>query len=67
MDLKKLVIEAVTGLIKEMYEESGDNIVVHSMGGPVTLYLLNNVTTQDWKDKYINTFILLAGAWAILL
>ena len=57
----------MTGLIEEMYEESSQQkvtIVVHSMGGPVTLYLLNNVTTQEWKDKYINTFIPLAGAWA---
>ena len=57
----------MTGLIEEMYEESSQQkvtIVVHSMGGPVTLYLLNNVTTQEWKDKYINTFIPLSGAWS---
>ena len=54
-------------LIEEMYEENDQQkvtVVVHSMGGPVTLNLLNNVTTQEWKDKYINTFIPLAGAWS---
>ena len=39
-------------------------IVVHSMGGPVSLYFLTRVVNQEWKDKYINSYIALAGAWS---
>ena len=39
-------------------------IVVHSMGGPVTLYFLTSVVSQEWKDQYINAFIPLSGAWS---
>ena len=54
-------------LVEEMYKDSDGTpvtLVVHSMGGPVTLYFLTNVVTQEWKDKYINAFIPLSGAWA---
>ncbi len=50
-----------------MYKDNSNHkvsIVVHSMGGPVTLYFLNNIVSPDWKDKYINTFIPLSGAWS---
>ena len=39
-------------------------LVVHSMGGPMSLYFLNEVVTQDWKDKYIKVYIPLSGAFA---
>ena len=53
-------------LIEDMYKTDNEkvSIVVHSMGGPVTLYFLNKVVTQDWKDKYINAYIPLSGAWS---
>ena len=57
----------VRQLIEEMYAESHNTkvtLVVHSMGGPVTLYFLNNVVDQAWKDKYIHAFVPLAGAWS---
>ena len=39
-------------------------IVVHSMGGIVSLYFLNEVVTQEWKDQYINAWVTLSGAWS---
>ena len=40
-------------------------LVVHSMGGPVSLYFLTSgIVTQEWKDTYINSYITLAGAWS---
>ena len=39
-------------------------LVVHSMGGPMSLYFLNEVVTQEWKDKYIKVYIPLSGAFA---
>ena len=39
-------------------------LVVHSLGGPVSLYFLTNTVSQEWKDKYIHSYITLAGAWS---
>ena len=50
-----------------MYETNGNRkvtIVVHSMGGPVSLYFLTRVVSQEWKDTYIHSYIALAGAWS---
>ena len=50
-----------------MYKDGGNKkvtLVAHSMGGPVTLYFLNNVVDQGWKDKYIHAFVPLSGAWS---
>ena len=50
-----------------MHNSSGGEkvtIVVHSMGGIVSLYFLNEVVTQEWKDQYINAWVTLSGAWA---
>lgn len=57
----------VKALIQQMYKDGGNKkvtLVAHSMGGPVTLYFLNNVVTQAWKDTYINAFVALSGAWS---
>ncbi|KAL5505571.1 hypothetical protein EMCRGX_G007026, partial [Ephydatia muelleri] len=57
----------VKALIEQMYKDGGNKkvtLVAHSMGGPVTLYFLNNVVTQAWKDTYVNAFVTLAGAWS---
>ena len=56
-------------LIETMYTENGNTkvtIVVHSMGGPVSLYFFTSISeiTQEWKDKYIHSYIPLSGAWA---
>ena len=58
---------SVKKLIEKMYKDSGNTrvtLVVHSMGGPVGLYFLNNIVDQDWKDAYIHAFVPLAGAWS---
>ena len=37
-------------------------LIAHSMGAPMTLILLQN-QNQEWKDKYIESFICLGGPW----
>ena len=44
-------------------EEEKVTIVAHSMGGPIALYFLNQVT-QEWKDQHINAFVPLSGGWS---
>ena len=47
-----------------MYNDSNNErvtIVVHSMGGLVSLYFLNDVVSQEWKDKYIHAYIPIAA------
>ena len=54
-------------LIEQMYTSNGGRkvtLVSHSMGGPVTLFFLNNVVTQQWKNTYIYAFVSIAGAWS---
>ena len=50
-----------------MYETNDNRkvtIVIHSMGGPVSLYFLTRVVSQEWKDTHIHSYIALAGAWS---
>ena len=51
-----------------MYRENNNTnvtIVVHSMGGPVSLYFLTSgIVTQEWKNTYIANYITLSGAWS---
>lgn len=56
----------VKELIEIMYEVNGEKVTIvgHSMGGPMTLYFLNNIVSQSWKDEHINAFIPLSGAWS---
>ena len=58
---------SVQSLVEAMYTAGGNakvTIVAHSLGGPVSLFFLNNVVTQQWKNTYINAFIPIAGAWS---
>ncbi|XP_023217052.1 group XV phospholipase A2-like isoform X1 [Centruroides sculpturatus] len=58
-------LENLENLIVETYKMNGRQkvyIICHSMGCPVSLYLLNQ-QSQAWKDKYVSGVISLAGAW----
>ncbi|XP_014282231.1 lysosomal phospholipase A and acyltransferase [Halyomorpha halys] len=60
-----IFFENLTNLIESTYIENGNSSVVliaHSMGGPLSLILLNN-KTQSWKDKYIRALVTLSGAY----
>lgn len=53
-------------LVEDTYEMGGQQritLLVHSMGGPMSLVFLQKQSTT-WKDKYISRVISLAGAWA---
>lgn len=53
-------------LVEDTYELCGQQritLLVHSMGGPMSLVFLQR-QTKVWKDKYIARVIALAGAWA---
>lgn len=55
----------LTILIESTYAKNGNTPVVliaHSMGGPLSLILLNN-KPQSWKDKYIRALVTLSGAY----
>lgn len=58
-------IKSLQALVEETYYTNYNTKVVligHSMGNPMTLYLLNNMT-KAWKNKFIQSFISLAGVW----
>ncbi|KAF6215000.1 hypothetical protein GE061_009748 [Apolygus lucorum] len=53
-------------LVEDTYTLNGNErvlFVVHSMGGPMTV-LFFQMQTQEWKDKYIQGMVSLAGAFA---
>lgn len=53
-------------LVEDTYQRGGQEpvtIIVHSMGGPMTLLFLQ-LQPQAWKNKFIARVISLAGAWA---
>jgi lysophospholipase-3 len=39
-------------------------LVVHSMGGPISLYFLTQFVDQAWKDTYIKQYITISAVWA---
>ena len=57
---------ALKGLIEQMYRDNGDAkvaLVVHSMGGPVSLHFLTQIVSQEWKDTYIDSYVTLGAAF----
>uniref|UniRef100_A0A0B7ADR0 Group XV phospholipase A2 n=1 Tax=Arion vulgaris TaxID=1028688 RepID=A0A0B7ADR0_9EUPU len=52
-------------LVEDTYRQNNNTKVVvigHSMGSPVFLYFLNH-QSQSWKDRFIQSYISLAGVW----
>ncbi|XP_053213978.1 phospholipase A2 group XV-like [Panonychus citri] len=52
-------------LIEETYEINGQRkviVICHSLGCPTMLYFFNRQKFY-WKDKYVKSFVTLAGAW----
>ena len=57
---------ALKELIEQMYRDNGDAkvaLVVHSMGGPVSLHFLTEIVSQEWKDTYIDSYVTLGAAF----
>ncbi|KAL0132732.1 hypothetical protein PUN28_000460 [Cardiocondyla obscurior] len=53
-------------LVEETYIMNNNTpvtLLAHSMGGPMTLIMLQR-QSQKWKDKYINSMITLSAVWA---
>ncbi|XP_011632124.1 group XV phospholipase A2-like isoform X1 [Pogonomyrmex barbatus] len=53
-------------LVEETYIMNNNTpvtLLAHSMGGPMTLIMLQR-QSQKWKDKYINALITLSAVWA---
>ncbi len=56
----------LTTLVESTYYENNCiqvMFVAHSMGNPVLLYWLNHYVNTSWKNKYIRSFVSLAGVW----
>ena len=53
-------------LVEDTYKKNGNRKVViisHSLGGPFSLYFLNR-QTQEWKDKYLESFVPISAPFA---
>lgn len=53
-------------LVEETYIMNNNTpvtLLAHSMGGPMSLIMLQR-QTQKWKDKYVNSLITLSAVWA---
>lgn len=64
-ELQKTYFPNLKSLIEHTYYQNDNRKVVllgHSMGNPMILYLLNHMT-MSWKQKFIKSFISLAGVW----
>lgn len=57
-DVKELVEKAYT-----LNEQSKVSLVGHSLGGYFVHYFLSNVTTAEWRNKYIESAILVAPSF----
>jgi lysophospholipase-3 len=58
--------QKLQALVEEMYTQNGGkrvHIIGHSMGTIHTGEFLNEMT-QAWKDKFISSFISIAGPWS---
>lgn len=51
--------ERIKRLIEDTYQRNKQKVHVmgHSYGGPISAYFLANYVEQEWKDKYIKSYI----------
>ncbi len=66
---KRGYFHRLKSMIEDMYETNGNTkvtLVVHSMGGLVSLHFLTGFSgiNQAWKDKYIHAYVTLSAAWS---
>lgn len=57
--------EALKALVEETYSTNNNQaitLITHSLGSTMVLFFLQK-QTQEWKDKYIKSFISMSGAW----
>lgn len=59
----------VQSLIEETYQQNNNQkvtLIAHSMGGLVSHHFLTRYSGIDqlWKDKYVNAWVTLSGAWS---
>ena len=53
-------------LVETMYTENDNTKVTttaFSFGAQVSLYFLNRIISQEWKDTYIHSYVTLGGSW----
>ncbi len=65
LDEQSDYFDSVGKLIEETYTRNGNQkaiLICHSMGSPMMLAFLQT-KTDVWKDKYIKSWITLAGVW----
>ena len=59
-------LKNVKALVEETFNKNNGKktvFITHSMGGSIVSYFLT-LQTQGWKDKYIRSWISLAGCFA---
>lgn len=53
-------------LVENMYAENDNTrvtLTAFSFGAQISLYFLNRIVSQEWKDTYIHSFVTLGGSW----
>lgn len=53
-------------LVETMYRENDNTkvtITAFSYGAQLSLYFLNRIVSQEWKDTYIHSYVTLSGTW----
>ena len=53
-------------LVESMYTENGNTkvtITAFSFGAQISLYFLNRIVSQEWKDTYIHSYVTMGGSW----
>eukprot|EP00922_Rhytidocystis_sp_ex-Travisia-forbesii_P062435 GHVS01092594.1.p1 GENE.GHVS01092594.1~~GHVS01092594.1.p1 ORF type:complete len:549 (+),score=73.89 GHVS01092594.1:185-1648(+) len=52
--------------VEELYKKNNNKkvvIIAHSLGTLMTVYFLNTVVDQQWKDQYVDSFVSIGGVY----